>query len=262
MITPKRIIKVLAISILLISTACSNSKRSQLKLIVENINNECPVAFGDLSIFESAQYSDKDNDVVLTLLIDEDKGVSINSLYKASEYQKEFIGAYLHSDVSYLLDGMISADASLSVKYKGIQTADSLVLMLSNKELKSIAESYKDEDTSMKSLELLVASANASCPEKIDEGIVMTGVAIADGYISYYYTYNSDSIKFEESKYSLVRDAIHENLKENKLTDKSFAHELDLMVKCGIGLQYIYKADSDSSDCQTFTIAPDELAEL
>ncbi len=254
-------IRIVAIGLILLISGCTNPRKVQLQLIVEQINSDCPITYGNFAVFEQVSYQENKNEVFFKFLLNED-GVDINSLGRTQSYQKEFLANYLRSDISEFLKKMIDADATLSVIYKGMQSQDSMVLTLTPQELKTIADAEPVADNKRKALELSIASANALCPDTVEEGLVMTGVSIADDFVCYYYTYDTELFEFEDSTLPHVKEAIYQNLKQGMETEPTLKYEISLIKECKMGIRYIYSPKTEDAKTKIVTISAKEVAVL
>ena len=68
--------------------SCVSGERSHLRLMLEQVNKECPIDLGQMGVFESIGYDDSENIVVFTYNLNEDY-TNIASLAGANEQQKQ-----------------------------------------------------------------------------------------------------------------------------------------------------------------------------
>ena len=173
--------------------SCVSGERSHLRLMLEQVNKECPIDLGQMGVFESIGYDDSENIVVFTYNLNEDY-TNIASLAGANEQQKQFMANFLKRDGSEqkFLEQMVKADAGLKCVYRGSESRDSVILLMSAEELREIAAADIAADNELRTLESMVAISNAQCPQVLDEGLSMTSATIEDNYIVFSFSYDPE----------------------------------------------------------------------
>lgn len=255
----KRLFIIIAAAAVLLAS-CVNGERNRLRLMLEQVNKECPMSLGDMGVFESIGYDQDDNTVVFTYNLNEDY-TNIANLGQANEQQKAFMANFLKRDgeEQSFLEQMVKADASLKCVYRGSESRDSVVLFMSAQELKDIAASDVDEDNDLRQLESMVAISNAQCPQRLDEGLEMTSATIDGNYIVFNFAYDNEMYQFNtlgrDEFHTLTSDALRE-----ELTSPTGRSQLQLMKGRGIGAKYVYTAADTAIAPVVVVIEPAEVA--
>jgi hypothetical protein len=95
---------------------------------------------------------------------------------------------------------------------------------------------------SEKIIEVTVEQAQASCPMDLGNGLTITGVRYADGYVTYVYQCEEDSFDYDliMDQNDKMKEAVVEELRGQAEADKSVKAFLEALKKSGTGLIYQY----------------------
>lgn len=257
--TKRLSIIIIAAAIMLAS--CVSGERNRLRLMLEQVNKECPVNLGEMGVFESIGYDENENTVVFTYDLNEEH-TNIASLARANEQQKQFMANFLKRDGNEqkFLEQMVKADANLKCVYRGSESRDSVILFMSAAELRDIAAADVDEDNDLRQLESMVAISNAQCPHQLDEGLTMSSAAMEGDYIVFSFSYDPEFYEFHELDSTEFHKLTSEALRE-ELTSPTGRSQLKLMKDRGIGAKYVYTSTDTSIAPVEVVLEPSEVAE-
>lgn len=239
---------------------CNDANRNRLRLQIEKMNSEFPVSLGNVGVCEGIRYETDDNTVVFSYGINEDIS-PIASLSKAGEEQKAFLANFLRSNEfgTNLLEELVKADASMRLVYRGLSSGDSTSVTLDADELREIAATEISGDTNMMQLESMLAITNRQCPQDVGEGLTLTAVNLADGFMVFYYEYNPEEADYSVVDRELLKEAYTESLRED-LQDVAGRSQLKLMKSCGVGVKYALKASDGSRETIIVEVSPETVA--
>ncbi len=238
--------------------SCSNGEQARLRIMLDQINADCPANYADCATLEGMSYDKGHNTVLVNFTLNEDVA-EIVALRKTTEYQKKLMASFLRNDVPEFLEQIVKAESALTLIYKADQSGDSVAISLWPDELKELLEAEEDENDSRHRLELIVGAANAQCPAVIEDGLIMTGARLNDSYISFFYTYDSDDYELTDAVMPILEETTRQNLRE-ELTQPASSAQLQLMKENGIGVKYVYAPSAEDCKTQIITITPEEVA--
>lgn len=246
---------------LLISfTSCENENVKKIKREVKAINDQCPIKMGPMGDLLSIKYDENDNEVQIYYAINEEN-MNIDALKNNEQLALQSIKFELSKHKSKeLLKTMIDAGTGLSYTYKGKTSGKTCNVKLSVDDLKKIKDNpVKESDMNKLLLENLLAIINASCPETIDDGMVMIK-AFDDGE-NVIYVARIDEDLYDLSSIEGSISEVKNELKEIMISDPEWSQELYLLKALGKGFIYRYSGETSGKTVDV-TFSPSELKNL
>ncbi len=191
----KTFIFALLTAVFVAMTSCNESK---LQKVVESTNKECPISMGMFGEMTSIVF-DGDN-VVMSATVNEDL-VGIDELCNADQnvMSKNLIISFMNSHNESgreLLRALDAEKVGLVIRYVGGTMGKVYSITLSPEDIASV--DMDSEPDPKEALEAQVAMTNAQYPDEVGEGLVMTKVAVEDGYFVYYCMVDEDVCSIDE----------------------------------------------------------------
>lgn len=128
---------VFATYLLLVSFALisCNSSKKDLKLEIEEVNDECPLDLGLVGEISSVDYDEKTDEVVMTMTINKDLPLKLSALKQLKNTMKRSVlGNWAKSESSLvLIEKIADADAKFTIVMQTADTNESLKIKISKK---------------------------------------------------------------------------------------------------------------------------------
>ncbi len=233
---------------------------SKLKEMVRQANQMCPMSLGMLGETNSIRL--EGNNVVMSGTIDENF-VKVETLSKVDPemLKRNFLTVYRSSTNSgfrEILKVLIEEDAGFTIKYKGNVTGKILAIYFSPEELASV--NTDGELDAEAPLMATIEMTNVQCPVEIDDGILMTKMALEGDYIVYYALVDEDKLSVAEieAEKKEYKDYVLQYL---SLPDFSVRKLVQLFNNANKGVKYKYTGETSHREC-IITITASELQSL
>ena len=250
----------LVICVVLLMASCTKSAQNKLNATAEQINQELPMDFGNGICMDSLTYDEADNTLIFHYALSEEYQ-TVGSLRGAHDAQRRFLTSYLSSQAgNEFTKLLVVATANISLEYTGSKTGDKTTLTFYAKEIKEILDGQEDAQDDRTVLSNLLAVTNDQCPVQLNgDDLVMTGVALGDENIEFYYTYNPEVYEFDPANTDALKALMKPALQE-ELSAPGNAMQLELMKKLNLGITYTF--EGEGHDPITFGFTAQEVQEL
>ena len=236
-------------------TGCQNDYQKQLKLMVESLNNECPIPLGAMGHMTEATY----NGTTVTFYY------LLTGLFDATTFEQnqEQFHQYMldnyrgNSDESFrqLLNAIVNANADLDVVFSA-EGAKDITLHFTCNELSDNMPSYiGDPETYLQSI---IQSTRLQLPLTYSEGMVCTRIELDSAYFTYYFDCDETLFDINEMQYSAEQnhDAVKDMLTAS--SDPSFVKMMNMLKATQRGLRYLYTGITSGKEA-IVTIESEEL---
>ena len=218
-------------------SSCQNDYQKQLKLMVENLNNECPIPLGAIGHMEKAEYDDTTVtfNYTLTGIFDLESFTS-----NKEQFHQYMLDNYRsNSDESFrqLLKAIVDAKANLDVIF-AIEGGENVTLHFTCDELSDNMPSFVgDPETYLQST---IESSHLQLPITQAEGMVCHKIDMDNEYFTYYIECDENLFDINEMQQSAIEN--HDALKEvmTSSSDPSFVRMIQMLKATHRGLRYIY----------------------
>lgn len=252
---------VFATYLLLVSFALisCNSSKKDLKLEIEEVNDECPLDLGLVGEISSVDYDEKTDEVVMTMTINKDLPLKLSALKQLKNTMKRSVlGNWAKSESSLvLIEKIADADAKFTIVMQTADTNESLKIKISKKEVKDIAAGNIDSITPREMVDIMIASTNAQCPMQIDEVTVLSSVTLENNSFVYNCSWDENSVSIEEIDAN--KDVLKTNIKQLLLSEDPMTQELIKICKdANVCILYRYIGDTSGDVCLV-KFSPEEL---
>ena len=250
----KRITFIFALLLSFIFMAsCENGNVTKLKREIRSADAMCPINYGLAGDLISIKYHEKDNTVLMYYSLNEEMSSHVFLKQNRDNMMKQFRLSLSHENSQQMLKDIVNAQASLMVIYKTPSSGKTIKFSLPYEELKEIKDSPLSEiEVKRLILENSVAMRNSSMPMKVDNGIVLTKMAIVDDNLVSYFEIDEDEYDInalkkipEEQRKGEMREEL-----KNMHKDPTIQRELHILNALGMGYMYRYygKASKDFVD--------------
>lgn len=240
----KKLIFLAVTSLLLVCmAACGNGQDdSKLRKSIEEAQSELPVDLGLVGDMTDLKYDRDDRNVRMFMTVNENI-VNVAVMKENSDsFRNMFKLMWTGEDTRELIEMIADAGASMSVRYKGGTSGESVELKLSNSELKEILDTkLTEKEKNRMLLEGTVANGNAACPMNIGNGMIMESVTLEGNNVVY-----AIEVDEEISDMELLRineDMIREEMVK-QFGNPVVANELNIMASAGCAVVYRYIGDT------------------
>ena len=251
----KRLLLVSSLCIMVCLTGCQNDYQKHLKILVENLNNGCPIPLGAMGHMTKAEYdgSTVTFNYLLTGLF------SAESFEQNQEqfHQYMFDSYRSNSDESFrqLLNAIVNAKADLDVVFT-LENEKEITLHFTYDELANNMPAYVgDPETYIQSI---LQSTQLQLPFTYAEGMVCTRIELDSAYFTYYFDCDENLFDINEMKYSAEQN--HDAMREMLTTssDPSFVRMMNTLKATQRGLRYFYIGTTSGKEA-VVTIESEEL---
>ena len=251
----KKVLHLLTALLLLVSlSGCHHDK--ELQKMIDQLNEECPIALGIVGQMDNAEYSGNTvtfNYTVLSNLINMDAIRS--NMDEFHNYMLENYKTNYDRDFQMLMDAIVKAGADLVVVFKQ-EDGQSITLNFTAEEL--AANVPQDDGSPEQALETIVKSARMQLPMTYPNGMTNTDVKLEKDHFVYVYkcgpNHNLDTLSANAED---CRKEIKELIDGH--VDASFDQMVELLRLTHRGLMYRYIGADDSTRVVEIALGPDEI---
>ncbi len=218
-------------------TACQNDYQKHLRLLINSLNDECPIPLGAIGHMDKAEY---DGSIVtfyytLTGIFDIQSFTSNQELF----HQYMLDNYRSNSDESFrqLINAIVKAEADLKVVFT-TSGSDPITLFFSCQELSDNMPSFTGDPEAY--LQSSIQAMQLQLPMTYSEGMVCSRVELDSSYFTYYFDCDEDlfDINEMESSANQNHDAVREMLTTS--SDPSFVRMIRTLKETNRGLRYLY----------------------
>ncbi len=250
----------LVIALVCLMASCAKSAQNKLNETAKQINRELPMDFGNGVCMDSMVYDETDNTLKFYYSLSEEYQ-TVGSLRGAHDAQRRFLTSFLSSQSgNEFTKLLVDAKSNISLEYTGSKTGDKTTLTFYAKEIKEILDGQEDAKDDRTILSDLLAVSNDQCPVQLNgDDLVMTGVALGDDNIEFYYTYNPEVYEFDPADTDELKAMMKPAL-QAELNAPGNAMQLELMKKLNLGITYTFEADG--REPLTFGFSSQEVKDL
>ena len=236
-------------------SGCQNDYQKQLTLMVESLNNECPIPLGAIGHMDKAEYDGKSVTFHYTLTGALDAEKFEQNQDQFHQYMLDNYRSNSDESGRQLIKAIVDAEADLNVVFT-TERGDNFSLHFTNEELSDNMPSFvADPEAYLKST---LQSTRLQLPITYSEGMVCQEIALDSEYFTYYIVFdqNKFSIKEMQESASTNHDAMCKMITTS--SDPSFLKMMQMLKATNRGLRYIY-TDTISGEEAIVAITPDEL---
>ena len=236
-------------------TACQNDYQKHLRLLVNSLNEECPIPLGAIGHMDKADY---DGEVVtfyysLTGVFDF-QSLSTNQ----EQFHQYMLDNYRsNSDESFrqLISAIVKAKADLKVIFSSPNN-DPITLHFTNKELSDNMPTFMGDPEAY--LQSSLQSMQLQLPMTYSEGMICSHVELDSNYFTYYLECDENLFDINEMAFSAEQnhDAVRDMLTSS--SDPSFVKLLSTLKETDRGLRYLYTGTTSGKEALV-TIESEEL---
>ena len=181
-----------------------------VKMIIAKFNDALPLTFDSGNELDSIYYDKVGNEAVFSMVIDDAVGVvDMDSLLSGGEAAKKLLISELKTNGKALAMYKQLAQGGLDLRtvMMGKRGRSSCQVMLSAQQVMDIKADKSGENkvsqaaiSSRDSLDLLVDSINALCPDSVSKKITMTKVQVENNYLVYNYVCDEAGVTVDRMK--------------------------------------------------------------
>ncbi len=235
--------------------SCGGKSNSNLKKAVAELNNMCPIDYGNGVKLVNTQYDESRNEVTMTLT-SSDGNLDIATLNSnAAIMKKQMCMAFSQDKENAWLVELANAGASFKVVFKTMPSGKSAVLTFTPEEVKKIVKGNVNVSQSdmAQGLDTWVAMQNQVCPQDLGDGISITQVVRDGNNVVMYVQVDNENMDYLRSNAGDIDAA-----KGEILAELAGDGVVRLMVSNGAGYVYRFFVD-DPTDCVDIEFTVDEL---
>ena len=234
---------------------CQNDYQKHLKLLIQSLNDDCPIPLGAMGHMTKAEYDGTTvtfNDLLTGLFAAE------NFEQNQEQFHQYMLDSYRNnSDESFrqLLNAIVKAKADLDVVFT-LEGKKEVTLHFTCDELADNMPSYvSDPETYLQSI---LQSTQLQLPFTYSEGMVCTRIELDNAYFTYYFDCDEKLFDIKEMQYSAEQnhDAMREMLTSS--SDPSFVKMMEMLKATQRGLRYFYTGTTSGKEA-IVTIESNEL---
>lgn len=249
-------------ALLIIAGACADSARKNLKAGIDSTKNSLPIDLGPIGSFDAISYDEDSNEVIFSYTLNEEYS-DMDMMARNDSLQKESICVYLRSEgANKLLSSMCDAGASLTTEFLGSDSGKGHSITFTNDELKALRSqgSKSTAENDEEQLAAMAVSANAECPMDLGDGMVMTEVRMADGFMEYCYETTGEDYNFEPKDMPQIKKNLRDELRTfySGPVGERFK---ELFFRTGTGIRYLFH-NTDTDVTFEVEFAPAEIRRL
>ncbi len=252
-------IKALTILLLLVlAGACSkNENCERLRAEVEAADRSCPKSLGVSGSLESIEYDKSANMVVMRYVMNP-AYVDLDAIRDASDEQKNAMGNFLKGESGrQMLDLLSAAGASIRLVFRAGDNVEPLSIELNADDIREIAADTDLTDNKLDQIRDIVAAEDRQCPDDYGSGVVLTQVALENGFMVYHISMPDGIDLTTSEKVADYRNALVGSLRSSMESNPLMRNTVDLLQSVGYGLRYrLVRPDSTNL---IIDIMPDEI---
>lgn len=233
----------------------SSDAIQQLEKIVEGMNNECPISFGEYIQVNSFEYIDNVVRIYYTISTNFLKMSDVRS-NKETFHRNLLSGMVNNQNESFttLANLMQDANTELCIVFCSTDN-DCIEFNYTADEINDALEN-SDNDSEVL-LQAMADNAELQTPQTIAEGLVMTAVYIKDKCFTY--EYSCDENIYDMDVLNQSKESIKEEIVASLKVDDPILTQLRETIKeCNYRMAYKYIGDT-SGESVIICIHPDEL---
>lgn len=184
-------------SVIMVFALVSCYGRNRLELLVDKMNEECPVSAGVIG--EVTGFEIEDNNVLVTLMVNENI-LNVEALKSNPDLMHNNIMIGFQNptpEMEELVDELRRCKAGLAYRYVGNVSGEEATVSLTSDEIKSLSKSrgFKDPDAV---LDAQISVTNAQLPMQLDEMTVMTKLLREDDCLVYCYDVDENLLTLDD----------------------------------------------------------------
>ena len=234
---------------------CQNDYQKHLKLLIQSLNDDCPIPLGAMGHMTKAEY---DGTTVTFNYLLTGLFAAENFEQNQEQFHQYMLDSYRNnSDESFrqLLNAIVKAKADLDVVFT-LEGKKEVTLHFTCDELADNMPSYvSDPETYLQSI---LQSTQLQLPFTYSEGMVCTRIELDNAYFTYYFDCDENLFDINEMQYSAEQnhDAMREMLTSS--SDPSFVKMMEMLKATQRGLRYFYTGTTSGKEA-IVTIESNEL---
>lgn len=205
----KFFLTLIGITTILFASSCGGN--SQLRKLVSEINNRCPISIDALGEVTNAKLDG--NNVIVTVSMAEDL-LSIETIQNNTEMMKpnviQALGNNPSDQMRALVDILSKNNGSLTYEYIGKSSGKKATITITGDELKDISKVGNDPDAA---LDAQLAITNIHFPMQLDDVTTIVNVTRENGNVVY--LYDIDEANFDLNQIEEEQDDVLDYLFES-----------------------------------------------
>lgn len=226
----------------------SSFTESDLNTIVKIIDRQCPISLGSSGEIRSCKMTT--SNLVMECVMDEEY-IDLDALRKNPKLVHSNIESMVRNATGYT-DSVYTLLAQFGkgvvLNYTGAQSGKKLSVSLKNGELKEIIKTRSDKRDPLELLQGIIEITNIQMPMTVDDGLVISDVAIDGAYVVYNCVTDEDLYSIDDLNDAVteMKEAISEVF---DLTDITILQLLRYCAEANKGIAYRYVGNQTGKTC-------------
>ena len=247
----------------------SNNKEEKVIANLKAYNEKLPVTFDNEDVLDSVYYDGGGHKAVFNYVVN-NGDVTVETLSTDAKAAKEHLLNQLKTDTTALNLYKEFADAELEVRTVmiGHRSHAKATIDLGVEEIKNLKAQKSSEEskttqalTARDSLDQLVDSINALCPDSVGSKAELTKVQIENNYLVYNYVYNeSKNYTIDKAKGEIAKLKASADSKIRKPTPE-YEKLMYLCIDNGLGIKHRYVGKM-TKQAQDFAFSAVDLSKI
>lgn len=256
----KKLMLLMGVLVALAVTGCSTPEE-RIQRSVDEYKKTLPVNVEGFGRISDVYFDKNEKNVVLVYYIYDDENVlplikSDRELFSRIMALNLMLDRDNDMEKDFMINGLIEIKGTLTLMFKDILTNELVDVTLSAQQLKEIIKNDLSEDEICTQLiESEISRSNLSCPEIVDEGLIMTSVQHIGNYVVYNYVADENIYDIELIKNNAdeVKAEMIQTLKDPGVRD--FLININKIYN---GIKYVYQGDQSGRTAE-IVITPIEV---
>jgi len=250
-------------------SSCSSDKGDKIVANLKAYNQKLPINFANEDVLDSVYYDSGGHQAVFNYIIN-NADVSIETLSTNATAAKEHLVSQLATDTTALNIYKDFAEAELEVRTVMLanRSHTKATVDLSVNEIKNLkaqttsAENKTDQTLTVRdSLDQLVDSINALCPDTLGRKAELTKVQIENNYLVYNYVYDeTKNYTIDKAKGEIYKFRASTDSKLRKPTPE-YKHLVYLCIDNGLGIKHRFVGKM-TKQAQDFAFSAVDLSKI
>ncbi|MGN0402513.1 MAG: hypothetical protein ACI4HQ_09700 [Acetatifactor sp.] len=222
---------------------------TKLKKQVASLNAICPINAGIGGDFISIKYGDKDGNVYMYFLSNEQFGSQFFLKENRNNVLVNLKMIFQNDASREMLKDMVNAKAGLIITYKMSSTGKTATFEIPYEELREMNNHpISQHERNIIIIQNKLAIENNRCPYETEPGVTMAKVALVNNNIVYYLQVDEDMFDFQQWEQSKdeIKQMTTNNFKELR-DDPTMISEFRLLISEGVGYHYRYYGSKSKS---------------
>ena len=247
-------------SILLVSC---NEQKKELKIMVENMNRECPISLGDDGAINSIMLY---GETIEMKFASNESDAPVSSLSNHPQELKEYLCIQLtRKALKKLVDRIVAAGVDFRVVFVGMQTGEKAEFTIVPDELKNATDKYSNMSEQQKLIVAMYIGTKVKLPIAIDNTTKLVGLSLDSDALKYKFEVNdAETGQNLDSSISFIKyvtlSQMANSLKGGIIGEKN-RRFYQALISCNQGAEYEYH-ELQTGKSMSFRVSTDEIREV